>query len=72
MDFRQAFHSGLGLDFSTSNLTSTLDSILQFLCLPSPKRAYATEGLLPAGGLRAGRSEVYGLMSESLKDFTNQ
>jgi hypothetical protein len=23
--------------------------------LPSPKRAYATEGLLPAGGLRAGR-----------------
>jgi hypothetical protein len=23
--------------------------------LPSPKRAYATEGLLPAGGLREGR-----------------
>jgi 16S rRNA (cytosine967-C5)-methyltransferase len=27
--------------------------------LPSPKRAYATEGLLPAGGLRAGRSKPF-------------
>jgi hypothetical protein len=27
--------------------------------LPSPKRAYATKGLLPAGGLRAGRSKTF-------------
>jgi hypothetical protein len=32
---------------------------LKVTALPSPKRAYATEGLLPAGGLRAGRSKSF-------------
>jgi hypothetical protein len=44
--------------------------------LPSPKRAYATEGLLPAGGLRAGRlllsSSSLGCESKRRTDFAQE